>query len=205
MIEAPPLNTAYACDPESGDPLYTYKPSLLGAPHEFRLTPEALVWRVGSRTGHARYGDIRRMRLSFRPATLQSQRFLAEVWPDSGPKLQIASTSWRSMVEVERLDAAYAAFLAELHRRSAEAGARASFESGSPPLVYWPGLALFVVVSLALAALILQGLRAGATSGAVLVAIFLGAFLWQAGTFFRRNRPGRYAPNSIPAAVMPAV
>jgi hypothetical protein len=163
------------------------------------------VWRVGGRTGHARYEDIRRLRLSFRPATLQSQRFLAEIWPDGGPKLQVASTSWRSMVEVERLDAAYAAFLAELHRRMNAVGARTSFETGSPPLIYWPGLALFALVSLALAALIVQGLHAGATSGTVFVAIFLGAFLWQAGTFFRRNRPGNYAPDAIPAAVIPSV
>jgi hypothetical protein len=70
-------------------------------------------------------------------------------------------------------------------------------------LLYWPGLVVFVLVSLVLAALIVQALRAGAVSGAVFVAVFLGAFLWQAGTFFRRNRPRIYAPEAIPAAVLP--
>lgn len=203
MTEAAPLNHAYACDPETGDPLYTYKPSLLGAPHEFRLAGAALVWRVGGRAGQAPYGNIRRLRLSFRPGTLQSHRFLAEVWPDAGPKLQIASTSWRSMVEVERLDRAYAAFLTELHRRIAATGARVSFEAGSPALIYWPGLAVFVLVSLVLAALTVQALHAGAIAGALFVVVFLGTFLWQAGTFFRRNRPSIYSADAIPAAVLP--
>jgi hypothetical protein len=205
MIDAAPTEPGYACDPESGDPLYIYKPSLLGAPHEFRLAPGALVWRVGGRSGHAPYGSIRRLRLSFRPGTLQSHRFLAEVWPDGGPRLQIASTSWRSMVELERLDRAYAAFLTELNRRIAATRVSASFEAGSPALLYWPGLVVFVLVSLVLAALIVQALRAGAVSGAIFVAVFLGAFLWQAGTFFRRNRPRIYAPEAIPAAVLPRV
>jgi len=196
---------AYATDPDNGEPLYAYKPSLLGAPHEFRLAEDALVYRVGARSGRLPYGGIRRLRLSFRPVTMQSHRFLAEIWPAAGPKLQIVSTSWRSMVELTRLDAAYVAFLTELHRRIAAADAKALFTTGTPPLIYWPGLAVFVVVALALAALTVRALQAGATAGAIFVVVFLGVFLWQAGTFFRRNRPGSYAPRAIPAAVLPRV
>ena len=84
---APDPSPAFEPDPGSSDPNYTYKPSLLGAPHEFRLAPDALVWRVGGRTGSAAYGDILRVRLSFRPMTMQPYRFQAEIWPDAGPKL----------------------------------------------------------------------------------------------------------------------
>ena len=62
----------------------------------FRLAPDALEWEVGFRTGRVRYGDIKRVRLSFRPMTLQNHRFIAELWPSNGPKLTIASSSWRS-------------------------------------------------------------------------------------------------------------
>lgn len=196
-------SSAYATDPDSGDPIYVYKPSLLGAPHEFRLGPDSFVWRVGGRSGAMSYRDIHRVRLSFRPMTMQPYRFQAEIWPDAGPKLQIASVSWRSMVELERLDGAYVAFLAALHRRMAQAGARASLESGSPLLIYWPGVVVFVAVSLALAALTVRALQAGTIAGAAFVAIFLGGFLWQAGTFFYRNRPGTYRPDAIPSAVLP--
>jgi hypothetical protein len=44
----------------------------------------------------------------------------------------------------------------------------------------------------------------GATAGALMVGGFLALFLWQVGTFFRRNRPGTYRPDAIPAEVLPA-
>src|SRR5438105_15798371 len=83
-----------------GDDLaYSYKPSLMGAAWEFRLRRDALEWRAGRHQGSAPYGRIVRVRLSFRPVTMQTRRFVTEIWPDQGPRLSIASTSWRSMVE----------------------------------------------------------------------------------------------------------
>jgi hypothetical protein len=35
------------------------------------------------------------------------------------------------------------------------------------------------------------------------VTAFLGLFLWQAGNFFRRNRPGPFRPDAIPDSVLP--
>ncbi len=192
-----------AIDVETDGPAYEYKPALMSAAHQFRLTDDALAWQVGRRSGRLPYDQIRRVRLSFRPVTMQSYRFQAELWPASGAKVRIASTSWRSMVEQERLDGAYVAFLKELHRRIAQVGARASFETGSPPLIHWAGLTVFVIVALGLAALTVRGLQSGALAGAAFVAVFLAAFLWQAGNFFRRNRPGVYAPDRIPDTVLP--
>jgi hypothetical protein len=187
----------------SEETTYSYKPSLMGAPFEVRLTPDALTWQAGRYSGRIPYGEVRRLRLSFRPVTMQSQRFIAEIWPAQGPKIVIASSSWRSMVEVERRDAAYAAFVAELHRRLAAARSSARFEGGSLPLLYWPGVVLFAGVSLALAALVVRGLLVEAYTGAAFIAAFLGLFLWQAGTFFRRNRPVVYAPDTPPRELIP--
>ena len=36
-------------------------------------------------------------------------------------------------------------------------------------------------------------------------AALMALFLWQGGNFFRRNRPGRYRPDALPAALMPKV
>ncbi len=96
-----------AMDSESadGDPSYAYKSSLMGAPFEFRLAADALEWRKGTYAGRTPYDRIRRIRLSFRPMTMQNYRFLTEVWVADGPKLQIASTSWKSIFEHERFDA----------------------------------------------------------------------------------------------------
>ena len=98
----------------------------------------------GPVAGRVPYERIRRIRLGFRPMTMQNYRFVTEVWPEDGPKVQIASTSWKSMVEQQRLDAEYRVFVAELCRRIGAAEGRRCFRPGRPPLIYWPGVAVFV-------------------------------------------------------------
>ncbi len=175
----------------------------MGAPWVFHLTSDGLAWENGRRSGHVLYRDIRRVRLSFKPVSLQTQRYVMEVWGAGAPKLQAVSSSWKSMVEHERLDKAYSAFVAELHRRLAEAKAPVSFEQGSHPLGYWPGLAVFSAVSLGLAFLILRALQSEAPGGALFIAAFLGLFLWHGGNYFRRNRPGVYSPGALPELLVP--
>lgn len=197
-----PENNA-AGDAPGNDLGYAYKPSLMGAPFEFRLTADAFEWRKGGFSGRTPYNRIRRIRLGFRPITMQNYRFLAEVWPVDGPKLQIASTSWKSLVEHERLDGGYRAFVTELSRRIGAAGGETLFQTGSPVLLYWPGLLVFAGASLALAGLVVRALQVEAWGGAAFIAAFLGLFLWQAGTFFGRNRPGTFRPDTVPPAVLP--
>ena len=193
----------------SGDePVYSHKPSLMGAAWQFRLTPDALEWQAGRYQGRIPYARISRVRLSFRPVTMQTRRFVTEIWPIGGARLSIASTSWRSLVEQETQDQAYGAFIRDLHRRIAaagaqESGAETSFETGSPPMLYWPGLVVFAGAALGLAVLTVRALQIGQFAGAAFVGGFFGLFLWQSGTYFRRNRPGRYRPDTLPKALVP--
>ncbi|KQZ00229.1 hypothetical protein ASD45_04685 [Pseudolabrys sp. Root1462] len=184
-------------------PEYTYRPSLLGAPFTFRLTADGLAYQAGRRKGTVPYRDIRRVRLSFKPASMQSRRLVTEIWADGTPKLQVVSSTWKSMMEQVRQDRDYSAFLTELHRRIAAAGTGTRFERGSVPLLYWPGLVLFVAVGLSLAALVVRGLQSGTIAGAAFVAAFLALFLWQGGNFLRFNRPGVYQPDDLPRDLVP--
>ena len=114
-----------------------------------------------------------------------------------------ASTSWKSMVEHERLDRPYAAFVAELHRRLPQAAPTARYEQGTNALRYWPGLVVFIATSLGIAVLVVRALQAHAVGGATLIGAFLAFFLWQGGDYFRRNRPRLYRPDRLPSEVMP--
>jgi hypothetical protein len=198
-----PLEGPAAPPEAAADSAYTFKPSLLGPPQAFRAAPDGLEWDIGRYSGRVPYRDIRRVRLIYRPANLQTHRFLAEIWAERAPKLKIASVSWQSLTEQRRQDAAYKAFIGTLHARLAEIRADAVFESGSPPWLYWPGVAVFIGIAVAIVLLIGRGLQEGALAGAGVAALFLAFYLWQVGTFFRRNRPGRYRPEAIPAAVLP--
>jgi hypothetical protein len=196
-MSAEPASTA----PESL--AYSYRPSLLGAAWEFRLAGDGIDWSAGRKSGHLRYRDIRRVRLSYRPTSMQSHRFLTELWAEGAPKLEILSTSWRSMAEQVRMDGPYAAFITEFHRRIAQAAPPARFEQGSTPLLYWPGLIVFAGVAFGLALLIVRALQADTKAGAAFVGCFFLLMLWQGGNFFRRNRPGVYRPEAPPADLLP--
>jgi hypothetical protein len=186
-----------------GDLRYAHKPSLMGAAWELYLRPDALEWRTGRHHGRIPYDRITRIRLSFRPVTMQTRRFVTEIWWPGAPRLFIASTSWRSLIEQAAQDQAYGAFVRELNARVAVAGGAASFETGVPPFLYWPGVVVFVGVVAGLAVLTLHTLATGAYSGAALVAGFLALFVWQSGGYFKRNRPGRYRPDAPPKELVP--
>jgi hypothetical protein len=200
---AAPVDGPAAPPEAAADSVYAFKPSLMGPPQAFRAAPDALEWDVGRYSGRVAYPDIRRVRLIYRPANLQTHRFLAEIWAERTPKLKIASVSWIGLTEQRRQDAAYNAFIGALHRRLIEVGTDALFEAGSPPWLYWPGVAVFIGIALAIVLLIARGVQEGALAGAGFAGLFLAFYLWQIGTFFRRNRPGRYRPDAIPAAVLP--
>ncbi len=187
-----------------GEPTYAYKPSLMGAPWGFRLTPAGLAWGIGGRTGIVSYQDIRRIRLSYRPATMQQYRFLTEIWSAKTPKLSIASSSWRSMTEQERLDDRYTAFICALHAHIADAAAQPKLDAGSPAFLYWPGIVIFVALAIGLVALIVQALQQAQLSATLFLAGFFGLLLWQLGGFFRRNRPRPYQLTDIPTDILPS-
>ncbi len=182
---------------------YTFRPSVLGAPREFRLAGDGIDWAVARKSGHIPFSDVRRLRLSYRPTSMQSHRFMTELWADGAPKLEILSSSWKSMVEQQRLDKPYKAFVTELHRRIALAAPPARYEQGSNQLLYWPGLFVFIGLMLALAVLVVRALQADTKAGAAFVGVFLLLLLWQGGNFFRRNRPGVYRPETPPAELLP--
>jgi hypothetical protein len=182
---------------------YAYRPSVLGASYEFRLSEHGLDWSIGRKSGRLALRSVQRVRMSFRPASMQPHRFVTEVWGEGAPKLEIMSTSWKSMVEQERLDRQYAGFVRELHRRLAQAQAPTRYEQGTTPALYWPGLTVFAAVSLGLAGLIVRALQAHANGGAAFIAVFLALFLWRGGEFFRRNRPRTYGAEAPPVDLMP--
>ncbi len=184
-------------------PAYVYKPALMGAVWELELAPEGLAWRYGRHSGVVRYERISRVRLSFRPVTMQAYRFLAEIWSPDAPKIPVASTTWRSMTDQSRQDDAYNAFVAELHRRIAGAGGGARLTAGMNPILFWMGVVVFAGASAGLAVLTLRALQIGEPVGAALVAGFFVLFAWNVGNFFRRNRPGEYRPDALPAAALP--
>ena len=190
-------------DEAAAGPSYAFRPSAFGAPRSFRLSERGLAWEIGRRSGVIPFDRISRVRMSYRPATLQQHRFITEIWSSEAPRLDIVSSSWKSMVEQANLGADYRAFIVELHRRLAGAGTAARFDAGVNPVIFWLGVIVFAGASLGLAALVVRALEADARLGALLIAGFLMLFLWQVGNIFYRNRPAAYRPDALPPVLLP--
>ncbi|MGD9768339.1 MAG: hypothetical protein AB7U62_11910 [Pseudolabrys sp.] len=205
------MNAQADAEPGSGDGVtrYAYKPSLMSPVFSFALMPDALAWSRGRHSGEIRYHQITRLRMSFRPATMQRGRYQLEIWSSVAPRMPVISGTVRSMVEMQSQGPEYRAFVTELHRRIAEAGEKPAnpprCEAGLFPPIYWIGVAVLAVTSLAMAAMIVRALQAGVWAGAAFVLAFFALFLWQGGQFFRLNRPGRYDVAQPPAALLPPV
>jgi len=195
---------AVTADTAAGDALtYRYRPRLIGAESVFRLERDALAWEVARGAGRIRYRDIARMRLGYRPTNLSASRFVTELWARDGTKLQIASVSQRALFDYQNLAAEYRAFVGELGGRIGAAAAGCRCEAGFPPWRWWPALTIAVMTVAAAAYLILQALRAGDLRLTLLVAAIAGIFVWQIGALILRNRPRRFDPRAIPAALLP--
>ncbi len=157
---------------EQGAPAarYAYKASLVGAAHQFELTEQGLSWRVAGRSGVWPYADIATIRLSYRPVSMQSRRFRADIEKADGARIAILSTSWQTAALMAAQDQDYRAFITQLHVRMARAGSRALLVGGLKPRVHAAAIICVTLVAVAMAGLFVRSHRnrrmgGGAVSG----------------------------------------
>jgi hypothetical protein len=182
---------------------YAYRPRMIGSGNSFRLGKHSLEWNMGGYPGQMAYPMISIMRLSYRPSSLGSPRFTAEIWPRSGTKIEIASASYKSPVALEDQGPAFRAFMYELHKRVAASGGNCRFEAGFAAWRWWPMLAISAAAAVGLLFVTLQTIRNGDLPTMALVAGFILLFAWQMWPLVMRNRPERYDPLNIPPRVLP--
>jgi hypothetical protein len=182
---------------------YAYKASLIGAAHQFELTDVGLSWRVAGRAGVWPYPGISAIRLSFRPVSMQSRRFRADIDSADGGRIAILSTSWQTASLMAPQDHDYRAFIIRLHARMREAGSRSALAGGLTPATYAAAIFLLALVAIAIAALFVRAIVTGEFTGAVFLIGFTALFSWQVGGFVRRNRPRNYTFDHLPEALLP--
>jgi hypothetical protein len=197
---------------------YAYKASLIGAAHRFELTDEGLSWHIGSRSGVWPYAGISAIRLSYRPVSMQSRRFRADIEGASQEpaslqrtsleraslgRIAIVSTSWQTASLMAPQDHDYRAFINLLHARMKQSGSNATLTGGLRPRIYAAALVLLVLVTLAMAGLFIRAIATGEWAGALFLVGFAALFAWQIGGFVTRNRPRTYAFDDLPKALLP--
>jgi hypothetical protein len=182
---------------------YAYKASLMGSAHQFELRDDGLSWRVAGKSGVWPYAGIAAIRLSYRPVSMQSRRFRADIDRSGAGRLAIVSTSWQTAALMAPQDRDYRTFITQLHRRMAEAGSKAALSGGLRPGIYAAAVVLLVLVGIAIAGLFVRAVATGEFAGALFLVGFTALFGWQIGSFVRRNRPRAYSFDHLPEALLP--
>jgi len=182
---------------------YAYKASLIGAAHQFELTDDGLSWQAGSKSGVWPYLDIAAIRLSYRPVSMQSRRFRADIESASGQRIVILSTSWQTVALMTPQDRPYRAFITQLHARMRQAGSKAALIGGIGPKTHAAGIVLLALVAIAIAGLLVRAVATGEWAGGLFLVGFAALFTWQIGGFVLRNRPSAYTFDHLPEALMP--
>ena len=182
---------------------YAFKASLIGSAHQFELTEQGLSWRVAGRAGLWAYTDIAAVRLSYRPVSMQSRRFRADILNAEGARLAILSTSWHTAALMAPQDRDYRAFIVALHARMAKGGSRAVLAGGLGPRVYAAAIVCVTLLAVAMTGLLLRSVTTGEWAGALFLIGFAALFAWQVGGFIVRNRPRTYGFDDLPKALLP--
>jgi hypothetical protein len=188
----------------AADVRYAYKASLIGAAYQFDLTRGGLSWRVAGKSGVWPYAAISRVRLSYRPVSMQSHRFRADI-ENADARIVILSTSWQTASLMAPQDRDYRVFMTELHRRMAAAASHAALIGGLRPGIYAAAIMLLTLVAIAMAGLFVRAVATGEWAGAFFLIGFAALFGWQIGGFVRRNRPQAYTFDDLPQALLPAI
>lgn len=182
---------------------YVFKPSLVGGPSQFDLTDDGLSWQSRGKKGVWPLDKIAAIRLSYRPVSMQSRRFRADIEDTRGERVTLYSTTWHTVALMSPQDNGYRAFIVELHRRLAAIRSNAVLVVGINPNIYLAGILVVGVVGVAILGLLIRALVTGEFAGAFFLTGFAALFGWQIGGFMRRNRPRGYTLDALPEDVLP--
>ena len=187
----------------AADIRYAYKASLIGSAHRFELTDAGLAWHIGGKSGVWPYAGISEIRLSYRPVSMQSRRFRADIESAGQGHLVLLSTSWQTAALMAPQDNDYRTFITQLHARLKQAGSNAALIGGLRPRIYAAAIVLLSLLAIAMTGLLVRAIATGEFAGILFLLGFAALFTWQVGGFVRRNRPRAYTSDDLPAALLP--
>lgn len=174
---------------------------------ELEITARELIAVKGRSRQVFPLASIERIRLEYSPRNVARMVFRCFVRATDGRSVTFDNLNWLSLIQTERRDAEYAAFVEALAARAAPT---ARLEAGTTPLRYhlvqvvgWLTIAL-LFGSTAYFLLRPEGFGASVSRIYALIGAVFGAYLvvWHL-EYLKRNRPRPFRAGALPPEILP--
>lgn len=202
MDNIPPETDRAALGPEERL-AYAHRPKPISSGLELVLLQDSLRAERSRSSQSVALKAIERITLSFTPKNTAQQAFTCALLVSDGRTIKFHNISWKSLVEVQRLDAEFTGFVRALIQKVATANPRVELRAGVSKwrysLMMVSGAAIIIgLTTAAIYAMARQNTIIGLMS--LGLTVYLG--FWLKG-FLSRNRPRLFTPETIPPEVMP--
>lgn len=185
------------------DQTYAHTPKPFGREVTFTLKGRELIVSDERKTLTAPLKEVVQVRLTYEPRNTMAKGFRMKLWLSNNRTAAMSNLAWKSLIQVERQDAPYRAFITNLITEIGKANPACIFLAGQPK----PFWLLVVAAALATVAgfiwLIVRSMQAGSSSMALLTVVFGAYFTFTIGEMIRRNRPRTFTAQTIPADLLP--
>jgi hypothetical protein len=183
--------------------IYAHRARPYSAEAEFELMPSHVAVRQGRRSGDFPYRDIVMIRLTYKPRNSTNEGYQAKIYRRDKRTASLTNISWKSLVELDRMDADYRTFVESLISRTVAVNPAVVLRAGMPGWQHKMTVAAGLLAVLALMTVTSQAVINRGYPVALLTAALAAYFTWFTLRFTGRNRPREFAASSIPQDVLP--
>ena len=184
---------------------YSHRAKPYAQEAQFRLMPQHLAIEQGRRSGDFAYQDIVMIRLMYKPRNTTNEGYQAKIYRRDKRTAALTNLSWKSLVDMDRQDGEYRAFMLALIAKVYFTNPNVALEAGMPRWLHSITAIAGIVAVLAMIVVTAQALRNGVYAAAVITSILALYFGWWSIRYLSRNRPRSFTANDIPQDVLPKV
>lgn len=194
----------------------TARPPLLSFQHTVRVSaiePER-IWKLNGDTlwmGTEGQPDIpiplnniSKVRLAYEPSRFQHKRFRCYLYNYSTKVATIQNDHYKGIASFEDRSESYNDLLRILIPRIASLSPNAKFLTGTSYFI-WFGNLLFIIVTFSFLILAMSLMFSAITGLIILKLVFIAFFIPTLFLWFKRNKPSKFDPSSIPISLLPNI
>lgn len=184
-------------------PYYRQNPRPTGQEIAYRLDGHRLTVDSGRKVSEVQLGAVEEVRLSFEPRSLAHNVLRTRLRLTDGRSITLTSITWRSMIQAERQDQDYGAFVRRLVGAIAAANPGARFVAGKNPLLWAASAIVAGILLVAMAVFAWRAFQMGAQGTALMTLAVMGLGVWQLEPIVRLNKPRSFDPKDPPRDLVP--